>query len=356
LILEKSRNNHIYVLDDLRGIAILLVIVYHYFFVYYRNIDINNTIIENIRFINNYVNFGVLGVSLFFLVSGFVIPMSLKNHDNKKKTVFNFFIRRFFRLYPTYWFSIIFISITILLFHNADAYTFKQIIINFTMLQDLFKVKSIDGVFWTLMVELKFYILTASLFYFSLLKKINWIIVFFLFLSILTLIEWNVNNSIINAVLHRNYLWAYLMLMYLGTSFYFYHKEEISRANLIVLIMVVSGYFSLNHYFLDNNGFGDKIGYSVATIVAIISFIILLNYKKTISKVTTFFGNISYSLYLIHQVIGYFLISSLINFNINMPFAQVITFFVVIAVAIMMNKYIEIPSNKLGHMYVKKNQ
>ncbi len=41
---------------------------------------------------------GALGVLLFFLVSGFVIPFSLE-HRNLR----GFFVRRFFRLYPTLW-------------------------------------------------------------------------------------------------------------------------------------------------------------------------------------------------------------------------------------------------------------
>ena len=351
-MINKLRNNHIYVLDDLRGIAILAVIVYHYFFVYYRKMEIENIFLENIKLFNDYLNLGAFGVSLFFLVSGFVIPMSLQGL-NKKKVVSNFFIRRFFRLYPTYWFAIIFISIIILLFKDNNAYTVKQIFINFTMFQDIFRVDSIDGVFWTLMIELKFYLLTAFLFYFSLLKNINFIIISFLILSIITLLELNTNNSIINAILNRNHLWSYLMLMYLGTSFYFYTKKDISKYNLISLILIVSTYFMLNHYFLSDTGFGNKFGYSLATVLAIISFTILLNYKKNISKVTTFFGNISYSLYLLHQVLGYFFISILLDSNIYMPFAQIIDFIVITLITVGVNKYIEIPSNKIGHKYVK---
>src|SRR5215469_2826269 len=38
------------------------------------------------------------GVALFFLVSGFVIPFSLR-----RNSLGGFFVRRFFRLYPTLW-------------------------------------------------------------------------------------------------------------------------------------------------------------------------------------------------------------------------------------------------------------
>jgi peptidoglycan/LPS O-acetylase OafA/YrhL len=78
-----------------------------------------------------------------------------------------------------------------------------------------------------------------------------------------------------------------------------------------------------------------------------------LQYKKTISKVTTFFGNISYSLYLLHQVLGYFLITILLDSSIYLPFAQMITILVITFAAVIINKYVEIPTNKLGHRCVK---
>ena len=125
-----NRTNHINVLDDFRGIAILTVIFYHYFFVYFKSKEIDdNTFLFFYSITNDYINLGVFGVSLFFLVSGFVIPMSLKG-KNPKNTVYNFFIRRFFRLYPTYWFSIILIAVVILLFEDSNQYTLKQILIN----------------------------------------------------------------------------------------------------------------------------------------------------------------------------------------------------------------------------------
>jgi len=332
------------------------VIIYHYTFVYYKDADTNNIFIQNFRSFTDYLNLGAFGVSLFFLISGFVIPMSLKGND-RKLAVKNFAIRRFFRLYPTYWVAIILISTIILFFKDSNAYSMKQILTNFTMLQDIFKVNSIDGVFWTLMVELKFYILTAILFYFSLLKKIRLIIGFFLILSIVTLFNWDGTfNPIINAILHRNNLWSYLMLMYLGTGFYFYHIGEISKNNLIFLISIVSIYFFISHYFKADTEFGSRLGYSIATLSAILSFIVFSQNKQTISRITTFFGNISYPLYLLHQVLGYFIITVLLNSSIYLPFAQIITILIITLVTVLVNKYIEIPTNKLGYRYVKQNK
>jgi peptidoglycan/LPS O-acetylase OafA/YrhL len=346
---NKNRKNHIYILDDLRGIAILTVVFYHYFFIYFKDIDTANIFITYYKVLNDYVNFGAFGVSLFFIVSGFVIPMSLKG-SNKKIVLHNFLIKRFFRLYPTYWFAIIVISTTILLFKDSNAYTIKQILINFTMLQDFFKTKSIDGVFWTLMIELKFYFLTALFFYFGYLKHIKYIVFLFLLISSVTLYL-----SFIDGTRgFGNGLFSYLMLMYLGTAFYSFYTRVITKTILSILVILVSLYFLNNHFFLTGHDYGARFGYSLATFLAIISFIGGLKYKKTLSTITTFFGKISYSLYLLHQILGYFLISFLVD--INTPLAQIVTFLSIALISYLVNKYIEIPTNNYGHKYVKSNK
>ena len=347
--MQEAKSNRIYILDDLRGIAILVVLIYHYFFVYYKDKEISNIFLTNYHILNDYFNLGAFGISLFFLVSGFVIPMSLKGKQNLKN-VYNFFVKRFFRLYPSYWIGIIFIVTTTFLVTNTMQYTFKQIIINFTMIQDVFRTENIDGVFWTLMIELKFYILTAILFYFNLLKDIKYIVLLLLLLSTATLYYGYVYQT---GTYLGNGLWAYLMLMYLGTAFYSYYKKNIDRKILLFLIFIVSIYYLFNFSYLPISEYGDKLGYSLATVFAIFVFIIALNYKKSLSNITTFLGNISYPFYLIHQVVGYLLITSFIDFSIDKPFGQIVTFLIMIIVALLIHKFIEKPSNKFGHSFVK---
>lgn len=346
---QKKREKHIYILDDLRGIAILTVVFYHYFFVYFKNIDITNSFIIEYKIFNNYLNLGAYGVSLFFIVSGFVIPMSLKG-KSRNTTIYNFFIRRFFRLYPTYWFSIILISSLVFLYKDSNAYTIKQIIINFTMLQDIFRVQNIDGVFWTLLIELKFYILTGFLFYIGYLNKINIIIIFFI-ISMVTLILGYYDGS----RSFGNTLFSYLMLMYLGTSFYYYYILKINKYTLIYSILLVLLYFSINHLLQKNNEYGFRIGYSSGTIFAIFTFIVCFNYKVKLSILTTFFGNISYSFYLLHQVIGYLIIDKLL-YHLSSPISQIIAFSIIVILSFLVNRYIEKTTNNFGHNYVKFNK
>ena len=79
-------------LDGLRGIAILLVILYHGYYIWY----------EYLPFGDKYSNvflfkYGNLGVQLFFLISGFVILMSLE----KTSSYLKFLKNRWIRLFPS---------------------------------------------------------------------------------------------------------------------------------------------------------------------------------------------------------------------------------------------------------------
>ena len=106
------------------------------------------------------LNFGRLGVLLFFAVSGFVIQASLRGpreHAGRR-----FVIARFFRLYPAYWLSL---GLGLLVFWQCRGQTFGPALIlaNATMLPRLLRAPLVLGVYWTLETELAFYALCWAL-------------------------------------------------------------------------------------------------------------------------------------------------------------------------------------------------
>jgi peptidoglycan/LPS O-acetylase OafA/YrhL len=69
-------NNRIAYLDGLRAIAILSVVLFHYYYTFPKNVQVNyGTNIGNFFLIKH----GALGVMLFFSISGFVITLTLHN-------------------------------------------------------------------------------------------------------------------------------------------------------------------------------------------------------------------------------------------------------------------------------------
>jgi peptidoglycan/LPS O-acetylase OafA/YrhL len=106
---------------------------------------------------------GVFGVVLFFIVSGFVIPMSAQRHFNLP----DFVIRRIFRIYPLV--LAIFLLVAILaigLQDEAFAYAAhlpaRDWIANLLLVQDYVRAQPIWGVTWTLSIEVAWYALFAA--------------------------------------------------------------------------------------------------------------------------------------------------------------------------------------------------
>ncbi|WP_051451310.1 acyltransferase family protein [Actinospica robiniae] len=107
----------------------------------------------------NITTYGRFGVDLFFLISGFVICMSGWN-----RTVGEFAVARFVRLYPIYWIAVLVTGLVMKLEPHVFGPTrFTDIVTNLTLFQRPLGVPNVDGVYWTLRCELQFYLLFAFL-------------------------------------------------------------------------------------------------------------------------------------------------------------------------------------------------
>ena len=154
---KNSPNTRVFELDVLRFSAAVAVVLYH---LTYRKIGSQHLFEQ----IDTVTRFGYLGVNLFFMISGFVILWSAVG-----RTPAQFAISRFSRLYPIFWVAI---SITLyaLWVFQGQALDLYRIFANMTMVAGYLNKEYIDGVYWTLQVELKFYVLVFIL---ITLKQIN---------------------------------------------------------------------------------------------------------------------------------------------------------------------------------------
>lgn len=118
--------------------------------------------------LNPVSRYGWLGVELFFVLSGFVILLSAHG-----RTVAQFTGSRVGRLFPAYWACIGATALLQALWSGGRAPTLAQTLVNLTMVQDLFDVRSVQVVFWTLLVELKFYLLVGLLLAFGELTRVK---------------------------------------------------------------------------------------------------------------------------------------------------------------------------------------
>ncbi|MBR0705357.1 acyltransferase family protein [Bradyrhizobium liaoningense] len=154
-------------IDTLRGIAVLSVVVQHALEVIVREHPTGayHSIFHDA--IGYYMNFGRFGVALFFFVSGFVIPFSFPASPSP---VNDFAVSRFFRLYPAYWASIA-IGLVTMQAVELRTYPLSQIVANVTMFQSVLEVRHLWDFYWTLTIELMFYVVCIILFTAGLLTR-----------------------------------------------------------------------------------------------------------------------------------------------------------------------------------------
>ena len=114
-----------------------------------------------LTWLTDYIDFGKIAVTLFFAVSGFVVPFSL--FKPTRQPITDFILSRFLRLYPAYWLSMLAGLIVFFGWAGRDI-NVSLVLANLTMLQQFFGIENVVYVYWTLRIELIFYALCVGLF------------------------------------------------------------------------------------------------------------------------------------------------------------------------------------------------
>ncbi|MYT30746.1 MULTISPECIES: acyltransferase [unclassified Streptomyces] len=149
---ERRTGNRLAVLDGLRLLAALMVVFYHYVALARPWGHKTDTIFPTAHKVAQY---GWLGVEVFFLISGFVICMSVWG-----RTVGEFAVSRLTRLFPAYWVGILLTAVVVKMWPEVTSlHGWDTVITNLTMLQSGNNTPHVDPVYWTLFVELKFYLI-----------------------------------------------------------------------------------------------------------------------------------------------------------------------------------------------------
>ncbi len=146
-------------LDGLRGLAVALVLVQH----------VGESLFPAFgEFTQTRLLLGQMGVMVFFLCSGFIIPASLERggRDGRLRGVTSFWRSRFFRLFPLYWLSLGAAAVlaAVGVFTPAVPMSSGQWLANTVMFQLLLGVPNVLVAYWTLAFELLFYAALSVLF------------------------------------------------------------------------------------------------------------------------------------------------------------------------------------------------
>jgi peptidoglycan/LPS O-acetylase OafA/YrhL len=161
-----NKSNRIEFLDVLRGVAAFLVLCQH---------CVESVSAGFMQWTLKYVNLGEMGVVLFFIVSGFIIPVSIEKYNSLSR----FWLGRVLRLWPTYLASLL-IAVLLTNQHLPASSTFRDayavhpvrvILGNLTMVAEYIRIPLAIGAYWTLALELVFYMLCSALFLFGALRR-----------------------------------------------------------------------------------------------------------------------------------------------------------------------------------------
>lgn len=323
--MQTRKTGRFYLLDLLRFFAAVSVVFYHYS-IFFESSDFFGFI--------KLTYYGYLGVPFFFILSGFVIAASAMNRSPLK-----FALSRAARLYPAFWGGLLF-SVCINFAFGDSFFTLKEILLNATILNDYLGVRNIDGVFWTLQAELKFYGCVFLLLTFKVFKSFTYWLLAWLFL----------------AIFHYFTSEPASMGMFINPSYSFYFIGGICCYLLylrkwepkLLLILGVSAIFSMLTAFDQVKDFYPSANnYDHVVVVLIIFCFYLFFFLLALGKMdirpfygVTLLGSISYPLYLIHNFAGKLIINKLLLLT-SSTLAVSITLTIVLCVSIFIHLVIE---------------
>lgn len=175
----------------LRGIAAIMVILHH-------SVQTSNNYGYQTRFTSFFENWGASGVDIFFVISGFIMVYI----DNKRQsTPISFFIQRFTRISPSYYFLTFLIAMTTALIPNAVNSidnSFSNILYSITYTSIFINQQNpLVYVGWTIEYEMLFYILFSLS---IILSKSSNLKVLFTSIFIILLIWLGINNIALNFI------------------------------------------------------------------------------------------------------------------------------------------------------------
>ena len=261
----------------LRGIAALLVVLSHI---------VGGNYLSHANPFKLMFERGWMGVEIFFIISGFIIPYAMYKAGYKLTDFKIFFLKRVVRIEPPY-----IISIVLVLLLNWAGYLhssgnvvyhpdWRNVWGHIGYLNAFTGQPWLNQAYWTLAIEFEYYILLALLF--PLIAHRNALIslaVYFLLLAC----------TFLQIPLTDKHIPEYLPFFLIGISLCLYRCERVSAP--VFFLMLVS---ALAVCF---------VVHGPLFVVVSISAVLGIYYIKRVPAVLLFPGTISYSLYLIHNVL-----------------------------------------------------
>ncbi len=288
-----SNQSRLQPLDALRGIAAIGVVFFHF--------SLGHAGYESI------FRFGTTGVDLFFMISGFVIFMSLQKADSLR----TFIVNRFTRLYPAYWMGVLFsFALISIHFHYSHKYPLEHpwltLAGNLTMFQYYLNLPDLEGPYWTMIVEMLFYVLMGLIFYF---RKLNHTFYIGCVLCVSLLVSAFYVDQIgwLKEIFMKVPLFYHFSLFFAGIAFYGKYTTTWSQQRFIIAIGLafVTQMAMFPHTWRACKHMSQYEYLIVLTLFfSVFGLFTYGRLERIANPVTLFLGKISFPLYLTHQYLS----------------------------------------------------
>lgn len=306
-----SRFAHV---DAMRAVAVLFVMWTHYAELF-DNLAGSQHVLDALQ---RSVNFGRIGVVIFFCISGMLIPTSLRGAPSEGTR--RFVVRRFFRLYPAFWLSLPlgYLVYWLLFGLRMDA---TGLLSNLTMIPTVFGRDPVMGHYWTLETELYFYVLCVLLFNIDALHRMRALCAVCAGLCVLFVVTSALRIVPADALGQYKGMLYHLAIMFWGACFrqayeaplktfatmrgripLTYRAATIALGVLIVAISLLMAAANWRHR--DFVHVSASLGY----VFGVAIFVALATVLKIRLRLFAWLGEISYSIYLLHGIPLYLLL------------------------------------------------
>ena len=376
---ESALEDRLQFANTLRGVAAMIVLASHFGYVYWRKPAIVGTLtgspgleaIISPLAVQGLPDFGFpdawghLGVALFFLVSGFVIPFSIE-----KLGPAGFAIGRILRIWPTYavGFAVTLLCIALNSRLAGQPFPYRLIdVLKHLLIFPRWPTLSppIGGIVWTLEVELFFY--TICIVASSALRsyRMSFFAVGFVCLPLAAALGdasgiLKTAGFSIYALAHWiEAMFQFTSFMMIGTAFAYHFRQRISGPALFVLstCLLVASSWSWHKGVLSASANSGWRCFAVAVVIFAIC------YELDAVRRLRVFGNhvvlgwasrISYSLYVVHAILGYSIMTACMKIGAA-PWQAVATAVAGVTIAAsILHLLVEGPTHKTGRQLARK--
>lgn len=327
-----STSNRFNELDVFRGLAVLAVIFYHYFYRY-------NQLYQHVDIPSAWSRVGLYGVHFFFMISGFVIYWSLQKNAN----VYQFAVSRLSRIFPAYYVALL-LTFTLVAVFGLPGREFGvfELIMNFTLLQEFFYIPHIDQVYWSLTMELTFYFFIALLLMAGQIKHAEY---WFIPLMLISVADYSGALDLPLRV-NKTLLLRHIGQFIAGIIFFRLFIGKISPVAVALLIGTMIMNFFIYPWF-------DSL--LLMSFYGLFYLAVTGRLKWTCHPILLWLGGISYTAYLLHQNIGYIIIREVYALGGTGWLGIVIAIVVTLGMSTVLTKLVELPANRwLRKKLIKK--